>query len=75
MDILDTQFKFLLVNFPSNLFYNGPLIDATVENSDYAFLVFDMTRPETFEEVQKTYIRLNRLRESLKEKKHKKSKV
>jgi hypothetical protein len=69
MNILDTQFNFILVNYPSNLFPNGPLIEATVKHSDYAFLMFDMTRPETFEAVQKTYKRLNRLRESLKKSK------
>ena len=75
MQILDTRFHFLLVDFPSNLFGNGPLLEATIKNSDYAFLVFDMTRTETFEAVQETYHRLNRLREELKEKKSRKSRV
>ena len=73
MQILDTQFEFLLVDLPSSIFANGPLVEAAVENSDYAFLVFDMTRPETFGAVQKVYTRLNRLREALKQRKHKQS--
>ena len=73
MDILGTDFKFLLVNYPSNLFKNEKLMEATVKNSDYAFLVFDMTRPESFEAVQTTYKALNKLRESLKQSKNKKS--